>query len=115
MATVPDLSGNSPFGPDSTKIKELKHTFTTTGVSASKTFNGPFNVDIDGDGDGTIILERSIDNKATWNPASRDSAGTQASYTAPASVVVTEVQAGIWYRFNCTVLSSGSFICTASK
>ena len=115
MATVRDLSGNSPVVTDRDNIKELLATFGATGVSGSKAFKGEFNVDIDGTFSGTVVLERSFDNGITWNPASRDSAGVAAAFTVPASVVADEPEAGVLYRFQCTAYTSGSIICRASQ
>ena len=88
-------------------------TFEATGQSASfrpaQTRIGrcQFNVSLSGTFSGTVQIERSFDG-TNWFVASRDSAGTAATYTAPMSVVVEENEAGVIYRLNCTARASGT-------
>jgi len=90
--------------------------FTATGQSESfrpdlRSTHMPgatFNLSIWGTFTGTIELERSFDDGSTWLKCSRDSAGTAASFTAAASVVVEEPEAGVLYRLNATALSVGT-------
>jgi hypothetical protein len=84
--------------------------FTSTGQSSAFEPHAgrPFNVSVWGTFVGTIDLERSFDDGSTWLKCSRDSAGTAASFTAAASVVVEEPEAGVLYRLNATALSSGT-------
>lgn len=111
MSTVADLSGNSPFSPDldTGSTATVAGSFGATGQSASfrpKT-NKPFNVSVDGTFDGTIKIERKID-ALTWYVCSQDSAGAEAAYTAPFSVVIEEHEQGTEYRLNCTAYASGT-------
>jgi hypothetical protein len=90
--------------------------FTATGQSESfrpdlrsiHMLGATFNISIWGTFTGTIDLERSFDDGSTWLKCSRDSAGTSASFTAAASVVVEEPEAGVLYRLNCTAYTSGT-------
>jgi len=84
--------------------------FTATGQSGPfrPQAGRPFNLSIWGTFTGTIDLERSFDDGSTWLKCSRDSAGTTASFTVAASVVVEEPEAGVLYRLNATALSSGT-------
>lgn len=83
-------------------------TFTATGVSDS--FKPvmrvmawtQFNISASGTFVATIKVERSFDNGANWFVCSSDSAGTEASFTAPFSVVAEEPTPGTIYRLNCT-------------
>ena len=89
--------------------------FTGTGQSLSfrpvlRSANGgggAFNVSLRGTFVGTVQIERSFDG-TNWFVASRDSAGTAALFTAPASVIVEEPEAGVQYRLNCTAYISGT-------
>ena len=67
-----------------------------------------FNISLSGDMVGTVEIERSFDNGATWFVCSSDGAGTEASYTAPFSVVVEENEQKTLYRLNCTAYTSGT-------
>ena len=83
-------------------------TFGATGQSGSfaPSLRGrdsaQFNISVSGDMVGTIKIERSFDNGASWFVGSSDGAGTAASYTAPFSVVVEENEQKTLYRLNCT-------------
>lgn len=73
---------------------DAKATFTGAGVTFS----------------GTIQLERSFDGGATWIVCNIGGAGTLAQYTTgtPVNVAFGEPEAGVLYRLNCTVYSSGT-------
>lgn len=89
-------------------------TFGATGQSGSfaPSLRGrdaaQFNISVSGDMVGTIKIERSFDNGASWFVCSSDGAGTEAAYTAPFSVVVEENSNGAIYRLNCTAYTSGT-------
>lgn len=83
-------------------------TFAAPGQSAWKRFRGPFNVSIWGAFTGSVTLERTFDGGVTALPLSRDGAGAEATFTAPASLVVDEAESGVLYRLNCTSLTSGA-------
>lgn len=82
--------------------------FTGTGQSGSVELYGGFNLTLSGPFVATVKLERSFDNGSTWLVCSRDTAGNEASYTAPVSLVANEPEAGVIYRLNCTVYTSGT-------
>lgn len=77
-------------------------------VNARPDMPKQFNVSVWGAFVGTVTLQRSFDDGATWVDCSRDSAGTTASWTAPFSVVVEEGEPEVLYRLNATALSSGA-------
>ena len=85
-----------------------------TGVSASSPLaSAPnivrtgINVSVWGTFVGTAQLQRSFDSGVTWLPLT--SGGTSAfSYTAPASEVANEPEAGVEYRIACTAYTSGT-------
>ena len=81
--------------------------FASTGPSAAVAVAGRFNINLAGFGSATVKIERSFDNGSTWHVASRDSAGSEAAYTANASLVADEPETGVLYRLNCTSFSSG--------
>lgn len=91
-------------------------TFTATGQSATFTPNvaqrdtncGQFNISASGTFVATVKIERSFDNGDNWFVCSSDSAGTEASFTAPFSVVAEEPTPGTIYRLNCTAFTSGT-------
>ena len=82
-------------------------TFPGTGASVAVAVTGRFNINLAGFGSATVKVERSFDNGSTWHVASRDAAGAEAAYTASASLVADEPEAGVLYRLNCTSFSSG--------
>lgn len=82
-------------------------TFVPT-VGARDTNTGKFNVSASGTFVATIKLERSFDNGDNWFVCSSDASGTEASWTAPFSVVAEEPSAGVLYRLNCTAYTSGT-------
>ncbi len=90
---------------------------TITGTASSTASNtsfimmqGVFNAVISGTwGGATMQLQKSFDGGASFVPATEDAAGTSASYTANAAVVVYEPEPGVYYRWQPTVaLSSGT-------
>ena len=88
--------------------RKLEGALRAISVSAHDTFDGKFNVTISGTFSGTVKVERSFDAGANWHVCSRDSAGTEAAFTAPASIVLEEPEAGVLYRLNCTAYTSGT-------
>lgn len=81
-------------------------TFTATGQSADATFKGEFNVSLWGTFVATVQLERSFDAGSTWLPVT--ALGTGITFTAPATEVFSEPEAGVRYRLNCTAYTSGT-------
>lgn len=55
---------------------------------------------------GTVQIERSFDNGATWQPCTRD--GATVTFTGAASEVLVEPEQGVLYAVNCTAYTSGS-------
>lgn len=89
-------------------LEILSGTFTATGQSGTKVLWGKFNVSLWGTFVGTVQIERSFDGGVTWLPASKDTSGTVASYTAPMTVVCEEPERGVNFRLNCTAFTSGT-------
>lgn len=89
--------------------------FTGTGQSATFLANardpsvegGRFNIDLSGFGTATVVLQRSFDNGSTWNAVK--------SYSADASEMGEEAEAGVLYRFNCTAYTSGTIAYRLSR
>lgn len=89
-------------------IQELIGTFTTVSVSPAKAFSGGFNLTIWGTFTGTVGLQRSFDEGATWHNVARDVYGNATAFSAPVSIGVFEPENGVRYRLNCTAYSSGT-------
>lgn len=91
-------------------VDAVTGSFTATGQSEAfrPAAGRPFNASLWNTFVGGADLERSFDDGSTWLKCSRDSAGTTASFTAPASVVVEEYEADVLYRWNCTAYTSGT-------
>lgn len=86
----------------------LSGTFTGTGSSSEVPLYGQFNISLQGTFTGTVRVERKFpDDSANWHVVSRDAAGTEASYTAPAGVVCIEGERSVTYRLTCTAYTSG--------
>lgn len=81
-------------------ITSVSGTFTTTGTSAAFTKSGGFNMSLSGFGSATVVLQRSFDEGATWVNVE--------SFTGDAERRVDEPSLDVFYRFNCTVYSSGT-------
>jgi hypothetical protein len=84
-------------------------TFTGTGQSAAFSGLAPavgsqalgkFNLSLWGTFSATVVLQRSFDGSTWLNCAKPDL--TDASFTAPISLVVEEPEPGASYRLNCT-------------
>ena len=95
-------------GGDQRDVNLVSGSFTGTGQSASRRVQGQFNVSLWGTFVGTISVERSFDNGATWINCSRDTAGTDNAFTAPTTQVLNEPENGVLYRVNCTAFTSGT-------
>ncbi len=67
-----------------------------------------FNLSLWGSFSGTVQVERSFDRGTSWLVCARDGAGAPAANSAPVSLILEEVEAGVLYRLNCTALSSGA-------
>ena len=78
---------------------KISGTFSATGQSANTVVFRHFNVSL-GTFTGTIHLERSFDNGATWEVTD--------TFTSQTSAVAFEPEKGVFYRFNCQTLSTGT-------
>lgn len=97
-------------------------TFTATGQSASFAVTDErtsefqsavlFNVTLSGTFVATVAVQRSFDSGSTWHTVSKNADGDAASYTAPISLTIQEVEgreeAPVLYRLNCTAYTSGT-------
>lgn len=82
--------------------------FTGNGSSPWVIMDGPFNVTFGNPSGGTITLEKTFDNGATVYVASRDTAGTPASYTTPVSMSWPEFETGTQYRLTMAGYVTGT-------
>lgn len=81
-------------------------TFAAAGTGAPVGMSGPFNVWLWGTFVGSVQLERSFNGGVNWFVCTRG--GVPVVYTAAVTDVLTEPEAGILYRWNCTQLTSGT-------
>lgn len=81
-------------------ISLLSGDFTGTGQSQSVSIYGCFNLSLSGFGSGTVAVERSFDDGATWM--------TVESFTSDAERIGKEPENKIVYRLSCTSYSSGT-------
>lgn len=82
-------------------INSVTGTFAATGVSAAlPVIGGAFNVSLAGTFVGTVVLQRSFDQGATWKDV--------VSWTAPVETSRTEIEDKVQYRYNCTAYTSGT-------
>jgi hypothetical protein len=80
--------------------------FMPTGLNDFGERDHAFNVSIWGTFVGTVQLERSFDNGTTWLALTQN--GSQVyKWTAQASEIADETEAGVLYRLNCTAFTSG--------
>lgn len=68
---------------------------------------GKFNFSLSGIFVGTIIVEKTFDNGATWVQAA-DMFGNNISLTAPGAKVLIEHEKGVGYRTRCSAYTSGT-------
>lgn len=106
--------GQLAVGDIDRAISATAGTFTGTGVGAAVQIQGRFNASLlsgtstgTGAWTGNVQIERSFDARLTWTPISADSYGTVASFQWPTSLILTEEEAGVWYRWHCTVFGNG--------
>jgi hypothetical protein len=85
----------------------LAGTFTATGQSAAVNLGRYFNLSLWGTFSAVVSLERSFDGGTTWLNCTRAD-GTANSFSAAASLVCEEPEAGVLYRLNCTTYTSGT-------
>lgn len=94
-------------------IKPLTGSFTGTGQSASRGFQGSAFLQLDGDGsaDMTVAFEYSDDDGNSWHGMSIDPAGTPASWAIgngdSVGLYVDNEIPGRIFRFNCTAFTDG--------
>lgn len=67
-----------------------------------------FNLTLRGSFVATAVIKRKFPGSEVWDTVSRDAAGTDAVYTAKASLSLFEPKAGTLYRVDCTARTSGS-------
>ena len=93
--------------------------FTATGTSKWFGCQGPFNALLWGNGgpngnwSGTVRLEWTFDGGTTWLVCGIGGSGQQAVYTSAGtgsdvSLAIDQVEAGVAFRWNCTVYNSGT-------
>ena len=88
-------------------LKSKTASLTSATAAGSIEMYGKFNASIQGTFVATVALQRSYDN-STWETVSKDASGSDASFTAPCSFQVEEVERGVFYRWNCTAYTSGT-------
>ena len=73
-----------------------------TGATASEAFatKSGFNMSLSGFGSATVQLQRSFDEGTSWKVVE--------SFTADAERRVDDPGVGVWYRFSCSVYTSGT-------
>ena len=80
--------------------------------STPVTVNGPFNLTITGVFVGTLTLQRRFFTPGvgwgTFVNVSRDITGTAATFTAPASLVISEPEVGVQYQVAMAPYTSGT-------
>lgn len=98
-----------PSGARTDANTVIAGSFTGAGQSSQPAqFYGPFAASAWGTFAGTVELQRSPDGGTTWIPASLDSAGAAADFSAPMTVQITEPEWGVVWRITCTAYSSGT-------
>jgi hypothetical protein len=85
----------------------LSYSLGSVVAGASGTFLGKADVSISGTFVGTVTLQRSFNDGATWVNIT--------SYTAPIELLHENNTGGVLYRFNCTAFTSGSIVCRMSN
>ena len=69
---------------------------------------GTFNLTVSGTFVATVAAERSFDGGTIWVPVWADGAGVPLTFTAPASHVMVEPEAGVLWRLRCSAYTSGT-------
>lgn len=79
-----------------------------TGIGPTAAFEsaGDVNLSLTGAFAATVRLERSFDAGAAWEAVTYID-GTPLTWTVPISTTLTEPEANVLYRFNCTAFTSG--------
>lgn len=107
MRITPDLSGNG-MGAAWVQQAYLEEIINTSNrISESVRVVGNFNVTITGTFNGSIALQRSLDNGATWQ-ALTGGGSEIAVFTSAANESYYEPEPQALYRFNFIVFVSGS-------
>lgn len=84
-------------------------TFSGTGGGDAVRLRGHGNARLSGTFVGTLRLEKSFDNGATWHPVAKNEHGDLASYTSETGVLeIFEPRNDVLWRWNCTAYTSGS-------
>lgn len=106
----------TPTGQDLAN-KVVSKALTAAAGAASVTdwadMAGEFNIEISGNGAGTLVVERSFDGGATAVPLTN--LGAVVSFAGPASETIRSREPGVLHRIRCTVLSGGSFAARISQ
>lgn len=94
-------------------------TATLSAAGAATTgayFKGDFNAHAVATGfTGTIDIERSFDDGATWAPLSKDLSGAPNSFTNSFSVSLHESEDGVMYRIATPTRTAGSVAARLSQ
>jgi hypothetical protein len=90
-----------------TRPKSVTGSLTAVSNGTAFQVQGKFNARIGGTFVGTAELQRSLDGGTSYQTVSKDADGNNASYTAPADLVIEE-PALVQYRWACTAFTSGT-------
>lgn len=94
---------------DENVVALAARTITANGQATDWTpFRGRFNFSVGGVFTGTLALERSFDGGASALPVARDAAGTPATFSAPVSLELGEIEADVLWRVRATAWTSGA-------
>lgn len=78
-------------------------------IDARSSSAGFFNWNLGGTFVGTVVVDKTFDDGASWVPAS-DIFGAAITGTAAKAALMRELEAGVGYRSRCTAYTSGTAV-----
>lgn len=78
-------------------------------IDARSSTAGFYNFNLGGTFVGTVVVDKTFDDGASWVPAT-DTSGTAISGTAAKAQLGRELEAGVGYRTRCTAYTSGTAV-----
>ena len=92
--------------PTDTSNNSTSGAFSAAGASTGIAIRGTYNFSLWGTFVATCEVDRSFDLGVTW--IGLTALGTALTWSGPATEVLSEPEAGVYYRVNCTSWTSGS-------
>lgn len=93
-----------------TRFKEVEAVLIASGdVTPWGVFDGSFGIEIEGDGDGVVVLEQTFNNGRSIHPVMLEGGDRRFEFSSPVSTGCNTRFNGVW-RLRAEAMSGGEFV-----